>query len=265
MVTVVRIVAEPQCKTMRRISREGLVAINIPYCGAAPDPAELLSRWNMDPWLLTALAVAALTLAVTVRRDQRPVAALAVGVLVVAFVSPLCALSSGLFSARAVHHVLLVACAAPLLALLGRRDRSIGIALPFAISTITLWLWHVPTFYTAALDHHALYWLMQASLLGTAIWFWRAILSARSALPAAMVALAAAVGQMGLLGALLTFAPRALYPHHMIAPLAYGIDPLQDQQLAGLIMWVPAMLPYALIAALLARRAWSDGWLRQAA
>ncbi|UZK67050.1 cytochrome c oxidase assembly protein [Sphingomonas sp. M1-B02] len=231
----------------------------------APDPTELLSRWNLDPWLLAALAAVVLLLAVLIRRDQRAVAALAVALLVVAFVSPLCALSSALFSARTVHHVLLVACAAPLFALLGQRERAIAIALPFVVSTITLWFWHIPAFYTAALDHHALYWLMQASLLGTAIWFWRSIFSARAALPAAMVALAAAVGQMGLLGALLTFAPSPLYPHHMIPPLAYGIGPLQDQQLAGLIMWVPAMIPYGLIAALLARRAWSSGWLRQAA
>lgn len=224
-----------------------------------------MSSWNLDPWLLAVLAVTALVLTATVRRDQRLSAAIAVGVLGVAFVSPLCALSSGLFSARTVHHVLLVTCAAPLFALIGLRDRAVGIAVPFAASTITLWLWHVPALYTAALNHHALYWLMQASLLGTAIWFWRAIFSARSALPAAMVALAGAAGQMGLLGALLTFAPRALYPHHMIAPLTYGMDPLQDQQLAGLIMWVPAMLPYALIATLLARRAWNADWLRQAA
>lgn len=242
---------------------EGSVAI--PYCGAAPAPAELMSRWNWDPWLLIALVAAAFALGLYVRRPERPIAVLAMGLLVLAFVSPLCALSSGLFAARTVHHVVLVALAAPLFALLIRRSHPIGIALPLAASTITLWLWHVPGVYTAALNHHALYWLMQASLLGTAIWFWRAIFSARAALPAAMVSLGAAVGQMGLLGALLTFAPRPLYPHHLIAPLAYGLDPLQDQQLAGLIMWVPAMLPYALIAALLARRAWGSGWLRPAA
>jgi len=250
---------------LQRNAREGTVAINIPYCGTAPDPVDLLGRWNLDPWLLMVLAGLGLALALRVRNDQRHIAVGAMALLVVAFVSPLCALSSGLFAARTLHHVLLVACAAPLFALLWPRDRPIGMALPFAASTVTLWLWHVPAFYTAALDHHALYWLMQASLLGTAIWFWRAIFAARSGLPTAMVALAAAVGQMGLLGALLTFAPRALYPHHMLAPFAYGLDPLRDQQLAGLIMWVPAMIPYAVIACVIARRAWGTGWRQQAA
>lgn len=215
--------------------------------------------------MLAALAIGALTLAATTQPEQRRFAVAGMGLLIVAFVSPLCALSSGLFSARTVHHVVLVACAAPLFALLGQRNREQGVGLPFIVSTATLWLWHVPSFYTAALNDPLIYWVMQASLLGSAIWFWRAVFSATSALPAAAISVAAAVGQMGLLGALLTFAPRALYPHHMVAPFAYGIDPLRDQQLAGLIMWVPAMLPYALIAALIARRTWRSGWAQQTA
>ncbi|MCW2400831.1 putative membrane protein [Sphingobium sp. B10D7B] len=210
--------------------------------------------------MLAAMLGGTILLLATVGRQQPGLVAAGCGIMLVAFVSPLCALASALFSARTVHHILLVVCAAPVFALLLPRGRSGSAALPFAVSTGTLWLWHIPAFYTAALNHHALYWLMQISLLGTAIWFWRAILSARAAWPAAMVTLAAGVGQMGLLGALITFAPGVLYPHHRIAPLAYGIDPLHDQQLAGLIMWVPAMLPYAVIAGLIARRAWSDGW-----
>ncbi len=190
-------------------------------------------------------------------------------VLLIVFVSPLCALSSALFSARVLHHVLLVACAAPLLALATpaprEQPREQGVGLPLAVSTMTLWLWHVPSFYTAALEQVALYWLMQLSLLGTAWWFWRAVFAARATLPTALVTIAAAVGQMGLLGAILTFAPRALYAHHFTAPLAYGLTPLEDQQLGGLIMWVPAMLPYAVIAGWIARRAWMAGWAPQKA
>ncbi|MCW2411455.1 putative membrane protein [Sphingobium sp. B8D3D] len=209
---------------------------------------------------MAAMLGGTILLLATVGRQRPGLVAAGCGIMLIAFVSPLCALASALFSARTVHHILLVACAAPVFALLLPRGRSGSAALPFAASTGALWLWHIPAFYTAALNDHALYWLMQISLLGTAIWFWHAILSARAAWPAAMVTLAAGVGQMGLLGALITFAPRVLYPHHRIAPLAYGIDPLHDQQLAGLIMWVPAMLPYAVIAGLIARRAWSDGW-----
>ncbi|MET1756090.1 cytochrome c oxidase assembly protein [Novosphingobium sp. RD2P27] len=177
--------------------------------------------------------------------------------LILAFVSPLCALSSALFSARAVHHVLLVAIAAPLLARAFPAERESGLALPFAVSALTLWLWHAPPLYTAALNDNAIYWLMQVSLLGTAWWFWRSVFAAQDVLPAALLTVAAAIGQMGLLGALLTFAPDPLYAHHLTAPLAFGLTPLQDQQLAGLIMWVPAMAPYLLIAIWMARRAWS--------
>lgn len=230
----------------------------MPYCGPPPRPGDLLGQWNFDPLLLIALA-AGFILVLVVARRRRPIGTLAVAALVVIFVSPLCAAGSALFSARAVHHVLLVTVAAPLFALLGEQSRTRNIPLPLLGSTIILWAWHIPALYTAALDDHALFWLMQISLLTSAVWFWRALFAADADLPAVFAALVAAAGQMGLLGALLTFTPRALYPHHMLAPLAYGLDPLRDQQLAGLIMWVPAMLPYALIAAILARRAWSGG------
>ena len=70
------------------------------------------------------------------------------------------------------------------------------------------------------------------------------------------LAILGAYMQMGLLGALLTFAPDALYAIHQTAPLAWGFAPLADQQLGGIIMWVPAGLPYAVLGALVARRGW---------
>jgi putative membrane protein len=62
--------------------------------------------------------------------------------------------------------------------------------------------------------------------------------------------------QMALLGALLTFAPKTLYAIHAVAPLDWGFTPLGDQQLGGLIMWVPAGLPFAAWGALVARLGW---------
>ncbi|MEW9855128.1 cytochrome c oxidase assembly protein [Novosphingobium sp. M1R2S20] len=233
------------------------IALNVPYCGPAPLGAEWIAHWNFDPLLIGVLLLLAMVSARFARADRRAAAGAGIFVLFVAFVSPLCALSSALFSARIVHHVLLVAVAAPLLAwaLPARSER--GMAFPFAVSSLVLWLWHAPQLYTAALNDLALYWVMQVSLLATAVWFWRSVFAVSAVLPAALLTVSAAVGQMGLLGALLTFAPRALYPHHWTAPLSFGLTPLQDQQLAGLIMWVPAMLPYLLIAALMARNAWS--------
>ena len=83
---------------------------------------------------------------------------------------------------------------------------------------------------------------MQASLLGSALGFWNAVRLAP--IPGAIVALLATMVQMGLLGALLTFAGSPLYAPHFATTAAWGLGPLEDQQLAGLIMWAPAAAVY---------------------
>lgn len=220
------------------------------YCGPAPDPAEIWLRWNLDPALIVMLVL----LALTVSRSRSGV--LSIFVLVVAFVSPLCALSAALFSARVAHHVLLVAVAAPLLAMAfpGRKQR--GGTIPFLLSAIVLWAWHLPPAYDLALSNIPVYWVMQASLLITAVAFWRAVLHPRQSSGHAVIMIFAAYMQMALLGALLTFAPEPLYAIHAIAPFAWGFTPLADQQLGGLIMWVPASIPFILLGAVISHREW---------
>ncbi len=122
---------------------------------APPEPPEIWSNWNFDPPLLVALAI----LALVIGRDPRGL--VAVTVLFIAFVSPLCALSSALFSARVVHHVLLTVVAAQLIGwyLPSRKARSV--MLPFAVSTLVFWFWHAPAPYDRALSHIGIYWLMQ--------------------------------------------------------------------------------------------------------
>ncbi|ONG42583.1 hypothetical protein BKE38_29245, partial [Pseudoroseomonas deserti] len=215
---------------------------------------ELGSRWNLDPLLLAGLG-AALLLA---RRSPRPgLAMAAVGVLALAFVSPLCALSVALFSARALHHLLLVTAAAPLIALAWPAARPGAPGLSLAVATAVLWAWHLPALYDAALAGTGVYWLMQATLLGSAVWSWRAVFAA----PPLAGGLAAILGmaQMGLLGALLTFAARPLYAAHFGTTEPWGLAQLADQQLAGLLMWVAGIIPYALAVALIGRRAWRGG------
>ncbi|WP_255564210.1 hypothetical protein [Mameliella sp. CS4] len=104
------------------------------YCGPPPPPTELWASWNLDPVVLAALV----GLTVLLRRE--PAGLAAVAVIFVAVVSPLCALSSALFSARVAHHVLLVAVAAPLLAAALPARRPGAAALPFVISTAVLWI-----------------------------------------------------------------------------------------------------------------------------
>ena len=178
------------------------------YCGPAPQPSQLLSAWNAD---VTALALCAMLIAAHVvsgSRSGRLPLSLAVALLLVLFVSPLCALTVSLFSARAVHHVLLVAVAAPLLALAfpqHEAGKRLSLVWPVALHAGVLWLWHVPDVYAVAIAGALPYWAMQASLLGTASLLWRRVLASGS-LGAALLALLATVIQMGMLGALLTFA-----------------------------------------------------------
>ncbi len=224
---------------------------NAVYCGPAPLPDDIWMRWNLDPVLLVGLCL----LAVYVGRNRAGAAAVAV--LAIAFVSPLCALSSALFSARVVHHVLLIAMAAPLLALALPQRRARSPALPFVTSTVLLWAWHVPAAYDAALSHVGVYWAMQLSLLGSAVWFWRAVFAPGRNPVDALAFVVAGFAQMGLLGAILTFAQTSLYAAHETAPMLWGLLPLADQQLGGLVMWVPAGVPYGVIAALIGRHAWT--------
>ena len=217
-----------------------------PYCGGAPAPGELLGRWNLDPVLIAVLAIG-FVLAWRVS-DNRPLVVAAFAVLAISFVSPLCALSSALFSARTVHHILLVAVAAPLLAWSLPRTRVGPLALATLVQAAVFWAWHAPGAYALALSSDAAYWAMQLSLLGSAVWFWIAARSASA--PAAAANLLVAMVAMGLLGALITFAGDPLYAPHLLTTTAFGLTALEDQQAAGLIMWAPAAGLY-LVAALL--------------
>ena len=234
----------------------------VPYCGAAPLPAEWLARWNCDPWLLLALILTGSAWRQLVQRPARSQTTRFVstmGVLFLLFVSPFCALTSALFAARTVHHVLLVAVAAPLLAWAlpdFRLRRRLPLGLWSLLNAAVLWMWHLPSLYSAALGSDVIYWLMQGSLLGTAVGFWVSVRQAQ--VTAAVAALLATMVQMGLLGALITFASAPLYAPHLLTTAPWGLSPLEDQQLAGLIMWAPAAAIYLVAALLIAGR-----WLRQ--
>ncbi|WEK03861.1 MAG: cytochrome c oxidase assembly protein [Candidatus Devosia phytovorans] len=219
------------------------------YCGPPPLPENLWGRWNFDPWLIGLLAVASLAflLRPSIRQQQRAFLG-AMVLLVMIFISPLCALTVALFSARVVHHVLLVALAAPLLAwaLLWQRDRLANLLTPLtALHAVTFWIWHAPDAYQLALTSTPVYWLMQATLLGSAVLLWSAIFAASSG--KAIGALLFLTIQMGLLGALLVFSSSPLYAPHFTTTIPFGLGAHEDQQLAGLIMWVPASLPYMVV------------------
>jgi putative membrane protein len=221
----------------------------LPYCGAPPVPGLLWTRWNTDPALLAALAAVAFAHLRTAPRRAPGLAAWAL--LAILFVSPFCALTSALFAARTLHHILLVGIVPPLLLLAGLRLPRLP-ALPAALLHFAiLWAWHLPAAYALALSSTPAYWLMQASLLASALALWRAILPPGAAFPA-LAALAFTTAQTGLLGALLTFIPVPLYAFHHATTWPWGLSPLADQHLAGALMWTLGALPTLVAAAALA-------------
>jgi len=181
-----------------------------------------------------------------------------------------------------IQHELLMAVAAPLLVigrpfvvalwLLPRRWRRpvagvarnsgvrrawAAVSQPFVawlIHALAIWLWHVPPLFDGAVRNDLVHVLQHASFLGSALLFWWTVAHPvrRSNRGVAIVALFTTAIHTAVLGALMTFARR---PWYDVYASIGGVSPLADQQLAGMIMWIPASLAY-LIAALAVMRRW---------
>ncbi|HYG86847.1 MAG TPA: cytochrome c oxidase assembly protein [Azospirillum sp.] len=230
--------------------------------------------WLSEPWVLVPLLLSGglyaagltrLWATAGVAHGIRPVQALCFAVgwltLAAALLSPLHAAGETSFAAHMAEHELLMVVAAPLLVVsrpVGAflwafpRAQRPGIVALFrtgpvravwralcnpVVATVVhgavLWAWHLPAAFDAALESELLHTLQHASFLITALCFWWAMREQGGGL--AVLCLFATLVHGTLLGALLTVAPRTLY--------AYA-GPLEDQQLAGLIMWVPAGMVY---------------------
>lgn len=204
--------------------------------------------------------------------------------LAIALLSPLDPLGETLLSAHMAQHGLLVAVAPPLLLLsragavlpwalpAGWRRQTFGSAawralarsaerlsrpLPAAVlHGLTLWVWHAPGAFDAAVASYGLHAFEHACFFFTALLFWQAVLSARGGrrTAAALGAAFATLLHGGLLGALITLAPFPLYGWYHDRTWLWGWSPLEDQQLAGLIMWVPLGIVYFAACLLLAGR-----------
>lgn len=212
--------------------------------------------------------------------------------LVIALMSPLDGMGDALFSAHMVQHELLMIVAAPCMvlsrplvvwtwALPARWRRAVGggvhaptVRAPWKVLTsplfafvahaLVLWGWHLPPLFQAALRHEGIHVAQHASFFLTALMFWWTVLrrqtraDARTArTPGTGVALASLFATMlhtGVLGALLTFSTRPWYPFYGDATAPWGLSALGDQQLGGLIMWIPGGASYLLASVVLCWR-----------
>jgi putative membrane protein len=221
----------------------------LPYCGSPPIPGELLTRFNLDPVLIVSLLVLAVAhVSEAHSRRGRLSAGCGWAVAAAAFISPLCAWSVSLFSARVGQHMILVLLAAPLIAYAwpprgGRRTAAL-LWLSAVVFFLALWFWHMPAPYDATFSSTAVYWSMHLTLFGSAILLWRELLHHPADRTADVLTVGALTSmQMGLLGAVLTFAGHPLYFWHLLTLTSvWGLTPLQDQQLGGIFMWVPGIL-----------------------
>lgn len=213
--------------------------------------------------------------------------------LAASLVSPLDTIGGELFSVHMLQHELLMLIAAPLM-VIGRPLATWTWALPFAwrqragsaaampplavawrlltaplvawaCHALALWVWHAPVLFEAALRSPAVHALQHASFLFSALLFWWALLGTpRSvAAPGATAYLFTTMIHTGALGALMTVATRPWYPSYAAHVAAWGLSPLEDQQLGGLIMWIPAGAIYAAAGLMLIAR-WLAGDRRSA-
>jgi putative membrane protein len=200
--------------------------------------------------------------------------------LFVALVSPLHPWGQELFSAHMVQHELLMVIAAPLL-VLGRPYLAFTRALPagmvrrllskplhvrpmwriatlplvaWAVHAVALWIWHLPSLFQATLTNDLIHTAQHVCFFGTALLFWWSLLRGRpgaAGYGAAILYLFTTAAHSGALGALMTVARRVWYPAYAATAPAWGLTALEDQQLGGLFMWVPAGTIYAAVALIL--------------
>jgi cytochrome c oxidase assembly factor CtaG len=215
-----------------------------------------------------------------------------IAVLVVALLSPLSSLDDQLFSAHMAQHLLLMLVAPPLLvysrpvmawmcALPAPARRSIGglwshgrslqrgvgvLMHPLAVWTlasVTLWFWHLPAPYAWAAKSEVVHTFEHFCLFATSLMFWSVVIEPygrrHTDYGLSLLFVAAFSVQMGMLGAILTFASHPLYLTDLTQALPWGFTPLQDQQLAGVVMWVPVGLIHLSTMAVLFL-----AWLRHA-
>ncbi|RFB85475.1 hypothetical protein B5K08_25990 [Rhizobium leguminosarum bv. trifolii] len=241
--------------------------------------------WTADPWILAPLALGAVLFACgSLRfRPRSPAGRRAFAhraftfwsgwlALAGALVSPLHWLGEQLFTAHMIEHELVMAVSAPLIVIarpaamllwgLPRmiRRRAAQVLATNAlrrtwtflssgtVATVVhgaaIWAWHAPVLFDAAVGSVPLHRLQHLCFFTTAILFWWSVIwKTHRGLAAWHLFLT--MLHMSILGALIALSPQVLYGLQTQGAAQWGISPLEDQQMAGLVMWVPAGVIYA--------------------
>ena len=241
--------------------------------------------WSFDPWIVIPLfACAFLYITGTlvlwhrvgpgagIRPWQAALYAAGWFSLAGALLSPLHWLGEHLFTFHMIEHEIIMAVSAPLLVLsrplaaflwalpkcarvwIGRAAKRklcqaiwIRLAHPrnaTVIHGVVIWAWHAPPLFDAAVLSETLHRLQHLTFFSTALLFWWALVR-RTDYGVATWHLFVTMIHTSILGALMALAPRVLYLAQTAESLAWGLTPLEDQQLAGIVMWVPAGTVYA--------------------
>jgi putative membrane protein len=227
--------------------------------------ARILTSWSLDPTVLAGLVlVTGFYWWLTRRGDaQRKDGHFALLLLlsILALESPIDFLADRyLFSVHMVQHLLLVLAIAPLLAVCFPSARAhvpawlLRPAPSFMLFNLDLWVWHLPPLYEATLRSEPLHVLEHLTFVATACLFWWVAFDARRPVLLRLAYVFLAATASSLLGALITFASSVLYPtylHALESPgfgrqleLEWGVNALSDQELGGLLMWVPGGFVY---------------------
>jgi putative membrane protein len=211
-------------------------------------------------------------------RRERVAFACGWGTLVLSVLPPLDSLAVELFSVHMAQHELMMLVGAPLViagrpmstCLWGIPDRWRGSAasalqtrpasrlwrmltaplVAWALHGVAIWVWHLPVLYDLAVENEGLHAVQHATFVGTSALFWWGLLYGRygrAGYGAAVFYVFTTVVHTGILGAAVTFAGVPLYPVYAAPAAARGVDLLSDQQLAGLLMWVPAGIVLTLL------------------
>lgn len=214
--------------------------------------------------------------------------------LALALLSPLDALGQTLFSLHMVQHQVVMLVSAPLMVVgaplaaflwalppawrrpVGRVGRRRWLRptwrmlrqplVAWCIYALVLWGWHAPVLFEAALAGYWLHALQHITFLGAALLFWFVAFDPRGGLAAhaaAVLGVFTTAVHSSILGALMTFASSAWYTPYRHIDEALALTPLEDQQLAGLIMWVPGGLIHLLAGLALMAMVIRDAELRE--